>query len=415
MRTDVLTVINRQRPGLMPRDFWGLFLMPFIVGATSLTYMEGISTLIVLYGVLLAGCFVLYFLYNRLETPPEVLIYMVWIIWSLGGLTNVTNRELYFGQLRTVIQIGALMFVISGIVAMRKELSTIMMAIGVGGAIVGASAAFDGELANIMAGAEWQLKGLPNNPNEFAYCILFVVIASLFFLRGRPSRRERVFLLGTVVLSVVLLIMSGSRKSFLAVLVFFFLRWVFCSEKRLSRNMIWGYLIVVFFLAGAYILADYVVHSTYLGQRLQDYNDSGNRLRIQMYREGLEMIRRHPIFGVGLDNYRALSSSGLYSHSDYVEVASNTGIVGAAIYFSVYLVLWTRLRRLSRIRGGADYNYTIALLKAVVLVILLLAFARPNINSKLTWIFVAAASGYSWGIERGLTDLRRRMVRVKPL
>ena len=49
---------------------------------------------------------------------------------------------------------------------------------------------------------------------------------------------------------------------------------------------------------------------------------------------------------------------------------------------------------------NSDHLYTIGLLKAVIITILLIAFGRVNYASKITWIFLAGAIGYSWSIER---------------
>jgi O-antigen ligase len=108
------------------------------------------------------------------------------------------------------------------------------------------------------------------------------------------------------------------------------------------------------------------------------------------------------MFGGGLDNYRARSSSHLYSHSDYLEVAANTGIIGLLLYFSVYMILWLRLNRIKRMTDDPHVLYTVGLIKAIVIPMLLIAFGRVNITSKLTWIFLAAVFGYTWSVEKML-------------
>jgi hypothetical protein len=59
--------------------------------------------------------------------------------------------------------------------------------------------------------------------------------------------------------------------------------------------------------------------------------------------------------------------------------------------------------------------YTIGLLKAAIITILLVATGRPNIASKLTWVFLAGAIGYSWSMERALLSdlLSSRRLPVK--
>jgi O-antigen ligase len=154
---------------------------------------------------------------------------------------------------------------------------------------------------------------------------------------------------------------------------------------------------------------------TYMGERFEHAREHGSETRVQLYKEGIKMIKSNPIVGVGLSNYIKLSSSGLYSHSDYIEVAATTGIVGFILYFSIYIVLWHRLNRIKSMTNDPRILYTIGLLKAAIITILLVATGRPNIASKLTWVFLAGAIGYSWSMERALLSdlLSSRRLPVK--
>jgi len=111
--------------------------------------------------------------------------------------------------------------------------------------------------------------------------------------------------------------------------------------------------------------------------------------------EGLGMIKKSPIFGIGLSNFSVLSKTGLYSHSDYLEVASNTGIIGFIIYFSIYIVLWRRLSLIKKITTDSFILYKVNIFKTAILTILLFGFGKPHITSKITWIFIAIAVGYT--------------------
>ena len=51
------------------------------------------------------------------------------------------------------------------------------------------------------------------------------------------------------------------------------------------------------------------------------------------------MVSTNPIMGVGLDHFRVNSSSGLYSHNNYVEVFADTRRTDQVI-FAIYQVLF---------------------------------------------------------------------------
>lgn len=393
---------------LLPHGLWQWFVFFFIVGVMTLSNLSGLSKIMMLYGLAMSSLFLIYFLYHRLTLQPEIIIYFAWVVWSVIGLSNAVDRELYVGGLRTIVQMAVMILVVSGIMVQQKNMSVTMLAMIVGGMIVAFLTLYTGEFQQ-AADVEGKTRaaGITENANSFAYLLLFVIIGVFFFWERKSSSKWRMFLLLIMGVAFIGVTLSASRKGFFGVLVFIFLWWAFCKKKKLSRNPIKAYIVVVLLLGGLYFVAEHIISSTVLGKRFELAEiEHGSESRIQMYKDGLEMIRNNPLIGVGLDNYRALSTSGLYSHSDYVEVAANTGIIGFILYFSIYVVLWRRLKRIKERINDAEILYTIGLLKAAIMTILILGFGRPNISSKLTWIFLASTIGYSWSIDNGLRQLQ---------
>ena len=408
------TVSINVADNILPHKFWEWLLLPFIVGLMTISFIEGWSTTMSLYGLVFSFLFLIYFLfpYPRLKIPPEVLIYFTWIIWSLTGMLNVTNTHLYLTQLRTIIQMGVMIFLVAKIVALNRNLSVVMLAITIGGIIVCLSGYYTGELQmSTYIESHTQVAGLTRNPNSFAYQLLFVIFAIFCFWESKSSLRQRIFLSSIIAIAIIGVIYSASRKGFFGILAFMLLWFYFCQGRRFPKKPI-RVLIILLILSGlAYFITDYVTSKTYLGIRLNNLWSyriiSGSR--IELYQEGFDIIRKHPTFGIGLDQFRTFSSSGKYSHSDYIEVAANTGIIGFVLYFSIYVVLWLRLNRIKRMTNDPYFLYIIGFFKAAIITILLVAFGRPNITSKLTWLFLASAIGFSWSIEHAILSKLRNI------
>lgn len=51
--------------------------------------------------------------------------------------------------------------------------------------------------------------------------------------------------------------------------------------------------------------------------------------------DAFRVFLNHPIFGVGLDNYRFFSVFSMYSHNTYAEILACTGIVGGIAFIAV--------------------------------------------------------------------------------
>lgn len=385
-------------------SIWQLLLVPFIIGLMTLSHIKGWSRLMIFYGFIYAWFFSLYyFLYCKQKLPTEVFIYIIWIVWVLCGWFIATDKYLYLQSLLTIIQIGTLIFLISANTSLYKNLSIIMIAIAIGGIIVGISSYLSGEfqIASDIE-ARSQASGITKNANSFAYHLLFVIFAIFYFWEKKSSILWRILLLAFVVGIMIAVIFSGSRKGFLGVLAFLALWYLFCQSKKFLKNTSTTFVVLLLLIVGTYYTTNYVMSQTYLGKRFEHLEKYGDSIRIMLYKEGFEMIRNNPIMGVGLDNFRVFSASGLYSHSDYIEVAADTGIVGFFLYFLIYLLLW---RRFSIIQSEVDNPrllYIMGFLKASIITILLVAFGRVNIASKLTWIFIAAAIGFTWSVKSEL-------------
>ena len=131
---------------------------------------------------------------------------------------------------------------------------------------------------------------------------------------------------------------SGSRKSTIA-LGFLIGGWaLFASSPRksigglLPRFVLFGLVMTV--LA---VVTPFVMENTLVGRRFEIFAESGSgdlasavrqQGRYAMYVEGVKMFIRHPVCGVGLNNFGAHFVTGQYSHSDYIEPLATTGVIG---------------------------------------------------------------------------------------
>jgi O-antigen ligase len=319
------------RSDTLPRSFLEWLLVLFILGLMTLSSFKGLSRIMVLYGLVFCALYLIYIFYFKLKLPlpPEAIIYFSWIAWSFTGLTNAVDENLYFQLLGTIIQMGVMICLVAGIVSWRQDMSIIMFSIAIGGIIVLLSSVYTGEFQTaVEIESRTQAAGLTRNANSFAYHLLFIIFTMFFFWESKSSLWWRVFQLTIVAISVIGIIYSGSRKGFLGILVFLSLWFLFCQGKRLLKNPVITFTILLVLSIGIYYTTDYVMSDTYMGERFEHAREHGSETRVQLYKEGIKMIKSNPIVGVGLSNYIKLSSSGLYSHSDYIEVAATTGIVG---------------------------------------------------------------------------------------
>ncbi len=80
--------------------------------------------------------------------------------------------------------------------------------------------------------------------------------------------------------------------------------------------------------------------------------------RIEMIRQGLIVFIHNPIFGIGLGGARevvtGIISEYKYLHNNYAELLCCGGILGFIAYYSIYVVLFKRVRKTIILKGKND-------------------------------------------------------------
>lgn len=408
-RTLIGEWVNPRR-SILPHDLLGILLVLFIIGSVTLF---GQGQLVAL-GFLLAGSYALYFLKQKRPIPTELIIQFAWVAWSSTGFIVCLDGDAFREGFMLIVQIWIMTFAIAGITMQRGTIGTNFLALIIGGVIMLATSYMSGELA-ISASVEEKIRihGITANPNHYAYILLIAIISSLYFLRRHFPSSMRILIIAIMCMASYGIMYSASRKAFMGLVVLIPLWAWMCYRKEFLRKKTY---IIMFMmsLAALYLMTDYMLSNTYMGIRFKrDFVEDPiptshkENKRVTFYKEGFAVIKEKPLFGIGLGNFPVVSKYSMYSHSDYIEIASTTGIVGFFLYFSVYVVLWRRLNRVKRIVREDSMSYDIGLLKASIIVVLLLALGRPNVYTQINGIFIGSAIGYAWSMEMKAKAIRR--------
>jgi O-antigen ligase len=198
------------------------------------------------------------------------------------------------------------------------------------------------------------------NPNDFAAMAnLFVPIAFYLMLERRPSW-ERLLCLVFLLSTLGGIIVCASRGGFLGLAAAIVLM-IWRSARPLRNIVIVGALLIPMALAPFSPLHRLL--------RPNRSDQESTEIRMELWRSGLRMIRVHPLLGVGLGNFKLLSSdyggpelkkAGM-AHNTYIEVAAETGIPGLIAFLAI---LYLSFRTLERIRRHTRRAGPALLLKA---------------------------------------------------
>ncbi|MDO4811334.1 MAG: O-antigen ligase family protein [Eubacteriales bacterium] len=212
-----------------------------------------------------------------------------------------------------------------------------------------------------------------NNPNLLGLVLLFGIFSAVI----QKKRLEKNLLLHLViiVISLYAIILSASRKTFLAAIVFLTI-WlvVYLRDKNRqkinAKTLLVRLIIIVGAVIGASLVVSQIINGSALTTRMLGLREEiSGGIRRQLYAEAWEMWKQSPIIGVGLGQFVLRSRFNMFTHSVYAETLVSAGIVGILIYAWPFFAIGRRL--LKRIRSKklhGDTNYDIQVI-AVCLII----------------------------------------------
>jgi hypothetical protein len=161
-----------------------------------------------------------------------------------------------------------------------------------------------------------------NDPNDLAQLIVCCIPLTFFFWRPRKLFRNTVFVLLPVSALLFGAFLTHSRGSVLALLAMI----VVAARRRIKT-------LPALLLAGVLFVAAMAMQFT--GGRGISVDNGTDRM--DLWSEGLEMFKSHPLFGVGFNQMPDNTTNGLTAHNSVVVCAAELGLFG--LYFwSLFLL-----------------------------------------------------------------------------
>jgi O-antigen ligase len=214
-----------------------------------------------------------------------------------------------------------------------------------------------------------------SDPNSFGATIVYALPFLVPFWVLRPSRQLRCFLAAYLALSVVCIGLTGSRSSFLGLLL-----WAIVAAMR-SR---WRWSLFLLLILAAPVLwaalpsslqnrFETIIHPE-VGPANALVSGQG---RLEGFFTGLNLWTRYPITGCGPGVWRPATGSTLESHNLYGQLLGEMGTLGALTFAGILLAIWSnlrRIRRICRVRLECRSDFACHVARAVGMSVFLLLF-----------------------------------------
>lgn len=148
-----------------------------------------------------------------------------------------------------------------------------------------------------------------------------------------------------IVLSIILLVfglLSGSRKAIISIAIYLISYTLFGKYDTFLKKIGKLFLIVCVLLVSYMgIMSSAVLYSS-IGNRMEsvvgfslnnEEADASVNTRLNMVSLATNIIKMHPLLGIGANNFKYATYYHTYSHNGYTEVACCFGVVGLIIYY----------------------------------------------------------------------------------
>lgn len=328
------------------------------------------------YGIFIFSSF--YYLYkNKLIARETNLIYILWGISFI--LLNYLSMlwALNYGYLIKVIKLlvvrSIALWLISLISIAEKDNFFMLLKIFIAANIMNMLYILYKidltALVNVRIGAESLGQGW--NANTIGMTMAFAAFCSYFLYMNETGTKKRWLYLTIIMLFATIIILTGSKKAlFILILLPLFFYFLRSKNKKKSGLIIFAIIVFIIFLV-MNVPALYNI----IGERFEALlsyftgigkTDSSTRVRMKMINQGFLWFKEKPFLGYGANNYTQLygdmTGRYTYSHNNFIELLVNLGIIGAAIYYFIYVYIIKKSLRKRNIFSNFAFSSIITIL-----------------------------------------------------
>ena len=315
---------------------------------------------IILYGTALAAtACALYDLFTSRSDieevfPMGVLVNLLMCVYSIiTGLFVAKNHDVLFSAVKTYAAFSLVCLVICYISHREGNIDwllSILIAVNISSAIY-----------VLFRGSYYQgygnVLGPTQNPNDLGLAMNIGLFCLAY--KARNNKGKRLLYYGLAVLFCYIIIDCGSRKCLIAA-VLTLLAWFIPDAWQAWRKGNWMnrfillcLVAIILFSIGYYYQRIYINTDIYNRmERLGSDDEGSSHFRKLFYQYALDYFQEHPIFGIGLQQFRVWNPYHAYAHSTYAEAIADWGFIGCSIYF--FPVIWAGFELIKKTIAKTD-------------------------------------------------------------
>lgn len=278
---------------------------------------------------------------NRITARPrEVNLVLLLVLTAFLSIPFATDPAIAWDKLTDYLKVVFMFIVMINVVRTKTRLKALLLLCLIASIIFSIYAVKDYSADRLLVGGErisGLVGGMFQNPNDLAlHLVTMVPLAVALFFSSRNPLSKTVYILVALTL-IAGIVVTFSRGGFLGLAITLA---VMVAKFTRGRKVAFVVIISVVFVG---LLA--FAPGAYRG-RLALTSDMSATNREDDLKRSIYLTLRHPIVGLGMDNFQLYSNQGLATHNAYTQVSSELGIPAALFYILFLVVPLKQLRRI---------------------------------------------------------------------
>lgn len=185
-----------------------------------------------------------------------------------------------------------------------------------------------------------------NNTAEDLALISIIMIWKAF-IESKNSKKLKFFSLLFSAIVMFIVLMMGTKKGILIFGIGIIILYL-SQSKNLFKSVFRIFVICIACFLCYKLMFNIPIFYQAIGKRIEGMfevvgggtSDGSTRARMAFIEIALKVFLSHPFIGVGIDGFRYENTYEFtYSHTNYVEILANLGMIGFLLYYSIFAIV----------------------------------------------------------------------------
>ena len=294
--------------------------------------------------------------------PRELKLILLVVLLAALSIPQALEPLRAWNSFTVFLKVVVIFLVMINVIRTEKRLKGLWILVLLATCILSVNAINDYRLGRLeLQGI--RIKGaigsLFDNPNDLALHLVTMLPIAFALSFSSRNRFSKILYFIVVLLTVGGIVVTFSRGGFLALIAtIVVLLWKLVRSSRWLIPPVGAALVVLFL-----VLAPGGYRS-----RISTTGDESSMARFDDLKRSVYVTVRHPLLGVGMDNYILFSNVNKSTHNAYTQVSSEMGVGAAVLYVLFILAPFKGLRNIERksyeVRSARRFFYTSIALQA---------------------------------------------------